>query len=92
MGAQVAGYGAAGAGAQAVQGAGTGRQQAAGSAETTAVSGTLRAVTVGLINDTYAEILSGLNAGEVVLYQTTTSTSSSNGNRTRVSVMPMMGF
>ncbi len=63
------------------------------SAQNTATTGTLRLVSVGLINDDYAEILSGVNAGEIVLYQSA-STSSTNQFNMRNSnmAMPMMGF
>ena len=70
-----------------------------GSAVTTggaAQTGAMRAVTVGLMNDDYVEILSGLSAGEVVLYQTT---SGSTGNQFTMRAVqgggmaiPMMGF
>ena len=69
---------------------------AASSAET--VTGSLVQVTVGMQNDDYAEILSGVSAGQTVLYTATSSTSSSSswnmnsrggGN---MGGMPMMGF
>lgn len=47
---------------------------------TTSGEGTLRAVTTGIANDDYVQILSGLSAGEVVLYQSTGSDSSSSFN------------
>ncbi len=69
---------------------------APGTAATQPATGSLRPVTVGLINDDYAEILSGVSAGEVVLYQSAESSSSGNRNqfvvRTGGMSMPMMGF
>jgi len=59
------------------------------------VSGSLRAVTVGLVNDDYAEILSGVSAGEIVLYQHSGSGGSSNSQfmmRNTTIQMPIMGF
>jgi len=49
---------------------------AARSADT--VTGTLVQVTVGMQNDDYAEILSGVSAGQTVLYTATSSSSGSN--------------
>jgi len=59
------------------------------------VTGSLRAVTVGLVNDDYAEILSGVSAGEIVLYQNSGSGNNSNNQNMRFNTnmqMPMMGF
>ena len=62
------------------------------------VTGSLVQVTVGMQNDDYAEILSGVSAGQTVLYTTATSSSSgsswnmnSRGGST-MGGMPMMGF
>ena len=69
---------------------------AASSAET--VTGSLVQVTVGMQNDDYAEILSGVSAGQTVLYTATSSTSSSSGwnmnsrGGGNMGGMPMMGF
>ena len=69
---------------------------AASSAET--VTGSLVQVTVGMQNDDYAEILSGVSAGQTVLYTATSSSSSSSGWNTNgrgggnMGGMPMMGF
>lgn len=72
-------------------------------AATTTTEGTLREVTTGLMNDDSVQILSGLSAGEVVLYQTATGASSSysanmasrmsggGSSSTSTSVMRMMG-
>lgn len=59
-----------------------------------ATTGSLRAVTTGLVNDDYVEIVSGLSAGEVVLYQNSSSSSTGNQNMVRgtTMAMPMMGF
>lgn len=59
--------------------------------------GTLRAVTTGLVNDDYVQILSGLSVGEIVLYQSvsTASTRNSGGstsNRTSMGSFSMLGF
>ena len=60
--------------------------------------GVLRAVTTGLVNDDYVQIISGLSVGEVVLYQSvsTTSTRSSSGsgttNRSSMGSFSMLGF
>lgn len=60
---------------------------------TGAATGALRAVTTGLVNDDYVEIVSGLSAGEVVLYQnSSSSTSNQNMGRNATMAMPMMGF
>ncbi len=58
------------------------------------VTGSLRAVTVGLVNDDYAEILTGVSAGEIVLYQ---NGDTDSGNPFMMGggggmQMPMMGF
>ena len=58
-------------------------------------TGSLRAVSVGLISDDYAEILSGVSAGEVVLYQNSGSGGNANnpfGIRNQGMQIPMMGF
>ena len=39
-------------------------------------TGSYQTVEVGLMNDDYAEILSGLNEGQAVLYESTSSSSS----------------
>ena len=61
-----------------------------------AVTGTLVQVTVGMQNDDYAEILSGVSAGQTVLYTATSSSSSSGWNTNsrggNSMGMPMMGF
>ena len=44
-----------------------------------AVTGSLVEVTVGMQNEDYAEILSGLNAGQTVLYTSDDSESSTSG-------------
>lgn len=44
----------------------------------TPITGSLRQVSVGLTNDDYVQILSGLSAGEVVLYQQSSSSSSNS--------------
>ncbi|MDR3051881.1 MAG: efflux RND transporter periplasmic adaptor subunit [Oscillospiraceae bacterium] len=87
-----AAYGGAGTGA------GTGLRAAAGVSASTggaqsATAGTLRPVTLGLSNDDYVQVTSGLTAGETVLYLST-GTSASSGNQMviRSGAMPMMGF
>ena len=56
-------------------------------------SGSMRAVTVGIMNDDHAQILSGLSAGEVVLYQNVSNSTQSNPFAVRTNMaMPMMGF
>lgn len=58
-----------------------------------AVTGSLVQVTVGMQNDDYAEILSGVSAGQTVLYTATSSGSSSNwGGSSRGMGGMMMGF
>ena len=62
-----------------------------------AVTGSLVQVTVGMQNDDYAEILSGVSAGQTVLYTATSSSSSSSWNMNSrgggtMGGMPMMGF
>ena len=63
-----------------------------------AVTGSLVQVTVGMQNDDYAEILSGVSAGQTVLYTATSSSSSSSwnansrGGNNNMGGMPMMGF
>lgn len=47
-----------------------------GSSAVTNAEGTLRAVTTGIANDDYVQILSGLSVGETVLYQSSGSDSS----------------
>ena len=64
---------------------------------TEAVTGSLVQVTVGMQNDDYAEILSGVSAGQTVLYTATSSSSSSSWNMNSrggnsMGGMPMMGF
>ena len=65
---------------------------------TEAVTGSLVQVTVGMQNDDYAEILSGVSAGQTVLYTATSSSSSSSwnansrGGNNNMGGMPMMGF
>lgn len=66
------GTGAVGAGAQ--------QRQPSASQQAAAGEGTLRPVTVGIRNDDYAEITSGLSAGEVVMYQAAGSSSSGGGS------------
>ena len=61
------------------------------------VTGSLVQVTVGMQNDDYAEILSGVSAGQTVLYTATSSSSSSSWNMnsrggSAMGGMPMMGF
>ncbi|MGN0758289.1 MAG: HlyD family efflux transporter periplasmic adaptor subunit [Candidatus Ventricola sp.] len=61
------------------------------------VTGSLVQVTVGMQNDDYAEILSGVSAGQTVLYTATSSSSSSSWNMnsrggSTMGGMPMMGF
>ena len=59
------------------------------------VAASLRAVTVGLVNDDYAEILTGVNPGEIVLYQYSRSGNSPNSQYMRFNTgiqMPLMGF
>jgi len=59
------------------------------------VSASLRAVAVGLVNDDYAEILSGVSAGEIVLYQNSGNNSRTNNQFMRYNTgmqMPIMGF
>ena len=69
-------------------------EDAAKSSDT--VTGTLVPVTVGMQNDDYAEILSGVSAGQTVLYTATTSSSSFGFGNSRSGGMgggmPMMGF
>ena len=62
-----------------------------------AVTGSLVQVTVGMQNDDYAEILSGVSAGQTVLYTATSSSSGSSWNMnsrggSTMGGMPMMGF
>lgn len=62
-----------------------------------AVTGSLVQVTVGMQNDDYAEILSGVSAGQTVLYTATSSSSGSSWNTNsrgsnNMGGMPMMGF
>ena len=61
------------------------------------VTGSLVQVTVGMQNDDYAEILSGVSAGQTVLYTATSSSSGSSWNMnsrggSTMGGMPMMGF
>ncbi len=58
----------------------------------TQITGTLREVTTGLVNDDSIQILSGVEAGEVVLYTGTTSSGGSGGNQMMIrgASMPMM--
>ena len=61
------------------------------------VTGSLVQVTVGMQNDDYAEILSGVSAGQTVLYTATSSSSGSSWNMnsrggSAMGGMPMMGF
>ena len=62
------------------------------------VTGSLVQVTVGMQNDDYDEILSGVSAGQTVLYTATSSSSSSSGfglssrGGGNMGGMPMMGF
>ena len=61
------------------------------------VTGSLVQVTVGMQNDDYAEILSGVSAGQTVLYTATSSSSGSSWNMNSrgggtMGGMPMMGF
>ena len=61
------------------------------------VTGSLVQVTVGMQNDDYAEILSGVSAGQTVLYTATSSSSGSSWNMNsrgggNMGGMPMMGL
>jgi hypothetical protein len=63
-------------------------------AQETELTSSLRSVTVGMVNDDYAEILSGVSVGEIVLYQSSENGDNANMFRMRDGgiAMPMMGF
>lgn len=56
----------------------TNMQKVPGAAMTSSASGTLVEVQLGLVNDSYAEITSGLTEGQIVLVPTFSSTSSTS--------------